>query len=249
MNQNDNPTNPNPTPAPAPTPTPTNPTPAPAAPELPQDIKAKLEKAEKIEKEYQEYKSQVDPVLETLWADQDLLKKTIEVHNKRTGKVPAAPTDPNKPDNKPTDDTRASQVSIIQERFEEKVGINKITDPKKQGEVRGMVGQMLKEMLDPKGNKTIQQVFEEVNLVKLPWYLEKAYQLVNREADLATAKESGKNEVLSQYEEGVGVIGSMPGGSAPAAEMVLSAIERQTAKKMGISEEQYLKNKKEIASR
>jgi hypothetical protein len=136
---------------------------------------------------------------------------------------------------------------MIQGQFEQKVGIDKLPE-KDKAAVRGMVGQMLKEMVDPKGNKSMSQVFDEVSLVKLPWYLDKAYQLINRDNDIKAATEQGKKSVMDQYGGDAGMIGSMPGGSVPLDSVTLTPAEMRAADNMGISHEDYLKNKKDILS-
>jgi hypothetical protein len=225
-------------------------TPAPVAPVAPTTPTYKPEEVEKWKKdsqEYGEYKEKVEPVIETLWSDQELLKKATEAHNKRLGRVttdPAAPTAPVAPS--PVDnDTRDATINIISTDFEKKTGIHELP-VEKQKEVRGKVGQMIKEMLDPKGNKTIGQVFQEVSLSKLPWYLERAYDLVTKDEQLTKAKDEGKNEILSQYQDQVGVVGGVPSSSVNVDNVALTPQERTAARRMNISEEDYLKNKKEI---
>lgn len=238
---------PNPTPNPTPDPAPgggqPNPTPNPA----PQN-NDELEKLRKENAELRGYKEKVDPVLETLWSDQELLKVATEKHNKRLGIAVDPQPDPNKDKNNPPadPDNRNATINIINSSFEGKVGIDKLPDDKKK-EARGLVGIMLKEMLDPKGNKTISQVFDEVSLTKLPWYLERAWDLVNKDNAIAKAKEEGANEVRSQYEEQTGIIGSIAGGSVPIDQITLTPKEKQIAASMGITEEKYLEQKKKIA--
>lgn len=219
----------------------------------PVELARELGAAKEQLKELQSYKEKVDPVLETLYSDNELLQKATIVHNKRLGKtVETPPTTTQTPapgTTTPTpardNDSRMATVNILSNQFEEKVGINKLP-AEEQSKVRGMVGQMLKEMLDPNGNKTITQVFEEVSLTKLPWFLERAYDLVSKSDQIARAREEGKNEVIQQYEGNRGVMGSMPGGSVPIDQVTLSQAEKSAAAKMGVSEEDYLKNKKEV---
>lgn len=202
-------------------------------------------------KDANEFREKTTPLLETLWADQELLGKMTEAHNRRLGKgqPPTPPADPSKqtpPTDPATQEIRTSQIHSIQEKFEQKVGIDKLS-PDDQKTMRGLVGQMLKEMVDPKGNKTMEQVFNEVSLVKLPWYLEQAHRLINRDADLKRANEEGKNAVLAQYDGGAtGVIGSVPGGSVPIDEVTLTPAEMRAADNMGVPHDVYLKNKKDI---
>lgn len=224
------------------------------------DWKKKAEELEaetkKVKEEYQGYRQKVDPVLETLYTDAELLRQATVAHNKRLGRSVPDNTPPTPPGNTPPGNTppappagdpdnRNATINILSNQFESKVGIDKLPSDK-QAEMRGKIGTMLKEMLDPKGNKTIAQVFEEVSLTKLPWYLERAYDLVTKDQQIASAKEQGKNEVLAQYEGDRGMIGGMPSGSVPIDQVVLTPDEKKAADRMGISHEDYLKSKKEM---
>ncbi len=85
-----------------------------------------------------------------------------------------------------------------------------------------------------------------MSLSKLPWYLERSYDAVTKDDQIKAAVEGAKNEVLSQYSEQVGAIGSMPSSSASAESTTLTPQERKVAANMGVSDEDYLKQKKEI---
>jgi hypothetical protein len=214
----------------------------------PIEMARKLGELEKIAQDFETYKGKVDPVLETLWSDQELLATATERHNKRLGIVTDPAPQKTSDDNyQPTSDpdTRNALVNSISNDFEKKVGIESLPTEKKS-QVRGMVGQMLKEMLDPKGNKTISQVFDEVSLTKLPWYLERAYDLATKDEQIANAKESAKNEILAQYSEQTGVIGAMGGGSISPDSVTLTPQEKKVAARQGISEDEYLSYKKKI---
>ncbi len=232
------------TPAPQ-TPPATTSTPAPAG----QDAVAlakRVGELEQVAKEYEDYRQKADPVLETLWTDQELLAQATAAHNKRLGIKTETPAPKTPPAQFGGDsDTRMAMVLKTQSDFESKAGIDKLS-PEDQQKVRGEVGYMIKEMLDPMGNKTMAQIWEEVSLVKLPWYLDKAHKLISRDRDLKSAQEQGKNEILSQYEGERGMVGSMPGGSVSADSVTLTPQERKVAAMQGISEEDYLKSKKEI---
>lgn len=211
-----------------------------------------LGKAKKELEDMGVYKSQMDPILETLAANPELLKKVTFEHNKRLGKIPKdskfddnQPTTPVTPAAAPDSDTRNATINIINNKFEESKGINKLPEDK-QKEVRGMIGQMIKNMVDPKDNKTIQQVFEEISLTKLNWYFERAWDLINKDSDVKKSFEEGQRKKEEEYAGLTGIMGSIPGGSLPASDIALSPLEKATAKKMGVSEENYLKNKKEM---
>ncbi len=104
----------------------------------------------------------------------------------------------------------------------------------------------LKDMLDPMGNKTMQQVLADVSLTKLPRFLEKAYDLATKEEQKLAAREAGKSEALG---ESAGIIGSLPSGSVNPSDVKLTNVEKEIARKQQITEEQYLENKKAILKR
>lgn len=256
---------PTPTPAapPAPSPAPAAPTvdPAPAAPPAddPVALAKRVGELEVQNKELNEYKQKADPVLETLYSDSGLLQSAIKIHNKRMGITtneppadPNAPADPNNPNPAPVapsydPDNRAATINLTMDKFESEVGISKL-DPEKKQEIRGQIGNMLKEMLDPKGNKNINQVLDEVSLTKLPWYLKQSFTLISRDADVASAIERGKVEAKGEQDAGTGSIGSLASGDLPIDQIGLTGKEKEVAAKMGVSEEDYLKNKKEIVA-
>lgn len=207
---------------------------------------AEFEKYKKDAEEYAEYKKKVNPVLETLWSDPELLKKATEIHNKRLGIATETPPGENPTTTPSTEtDTRNAMVNQISDKFEAKRGIDKLPDDKKK-EVRGLLGNMIKEMVDPKGNKTITQVFEEISLTKLDWYFERAFDLINRDEDIKAAIERGRSEILDGNQAAVGVMSSAPSSSIPIDSVTLTPAEKTAASRMGVSEEDYLKNKKAI---
>lgn len=210
-----------------------------------------VNRLKQIESDYFKYKSEVDPILETLASDDELLKTATERHNKRLGRIPADAKKDGKeneetPEAKQLKDTRSALVDRISGEFESKYGLDKLPDDKLK-EARGRLGVMLKRMLDPNDNKTMTQIFEEVSLKKLPEYLENAYYLANRNNEMKDAYEKGKSEVLSQYEGETGSIGSMASSSLSSGDDVsLSPIEKRVAQNLGVTPEAYLKNKKKL---
>lgn len=207
------------------------------------ETKAKLEAAQaRVE--------QLEPVIQTIYSDEELLKKTTDIHNKRTGVTPK--DEPKKDDKIATTpvsatelDNRNAIIKTAVDKFSIDKGIDKL-DKDKQTEINTKVGAELKEMLDPMGNKTLQQIMETVSVTKLPQFLEKAYFLATRNEQIESAKAEGKKQATS---ESMGIIGSIPSSSLETSDVTLSNKERDIAKKQGISEEKYLENKKEILKR
>lgn len=201
----------------------------------------------KVAEDFETYKKQVDPVLETVFGSPELFQQLTDVHNKRMG---ITPTDKPKVDdkiqtNQPSQiekDNRNAIVTQIVTDFESKHGLDKLAgDQKKEMNIK--IGNMLAEMLDPNGNKPVGQIMEEVSATKLPKFLEHAYYLATKDEQLEAAKNIGRQQANS---DGTGIIGSIPSGSATSEEVTLTAKERETAKKMGIPEDKYLQRKKEI---
>src|SRR3990167_690806 len=216
----------------------------PVTPEPPKDDKKDIDplkvgeelgKYKKTAEEYNVYRKQVDPILETIASDPELIEQIKKVHDKRTG-VPEE-----KKDDKPMvgvqdRDTRTAIMNSVTSEFEKDVGIDKLT-LEEQKEIRGLMGSTMKMLLDQNDNKTISQVYDEVPLSKYKWYLQRAHKLV--------AKVGQKVE----DEKDTGVIGGMPSSSISSSQITLTDKEKVVAKMQGVSEADYLTMKKEINDR
>ena len=102
----------------------------------------------------------------------------------------------------------------------------------------------LADMVDPGGKKPIKQILAEIPLSRLPRYLENAHFIANREQVVAQAKRSA---LLNQQTNEDASIGSFSASSGKAElGVTLSNREREIARKQGISEEDYAKNKAKI---
>ena len=141
------------------------------------------------------------------------------------------------------DDTRRAVTNNIMDDFYRRYGVDKLEADKKK-EVTTKIGVALAEMLDPGGTKNYNEILSSISLERLPRYLENAYYLANKEELI----EQSKLEAIQQSRENeMATIGSIPSSSGMNGQMQLTQAERATAQKMGISEENYLKRKKEIA--
>lgn len=221
------------------------------------DAVALAEKVGKLEAEnanLKQYQERVDPVIQTIWSDSDTLQKVTDVHNKRLGinvnddksdkkddKIATTPVKPSATEL----DNRNGLIKTIVDKFSTDKGIDKL-EKDKQAELNTRVGAELKEMLDPMGNKSLQQIMETVSVTKLPQFLDKAWFLATRNEQMQMAKSEGRKEVT---DEGTGVIGSMASSSVTPDSVILSSKEKDVAQKLGISPEKYLENKKEIMKR
>jgi len=242
---------PNANPTPPANPDPANPpaNPAPADPPAADPkVHEELGKLKKVEEDYNVYRTQVDPVLQTLYSDPELFNTVLDKHNKRLGiATPPANPDPANPNPAPPVDTDTRQAVLTNtfRDFEKEKGMVALTDDARK-DLNGKILGELKDMLDPMGNKTLDQALKDVSLSKLPRFLEKAYDLATKDEQIHAAAEAAKAKTL---EESAGIIGSMPSGSVDTSEVGLSAKEKEVARKMNISEEQFLENKKKIMVR
>ena len=217
----------------------------------PQDatkIAEELGMAKKENETLREYQERVNPVIETIWSDPELFKQVEEKHKNRLNPQKETPKEilKEKVVNSTDTDTRNAVIRDIVDTFSDKYGITKL-DSANKAEMNTKVGTMLKDLLDPKGNKKdLSQVMEDVSLTKLPFYLEQSYYLANKDSMLSSAKEQGRKEV---QDASLGVIASFSSSSIEPDSMMLSAKEKLIAENMGISSDKYLARKKEIAKR
>ena len=248
---NPNPAQSNP-PAPAGNP-PQNPPATPVSP-TPLDNTKMAEELGQLKKENEilkAYKAEMDPVLATLYSDEELLKQATAAHNKRLGVTP--------PDNPPpastvdpklqnqVSDLRNSDITQKVNSFYQRHGIDKMEDGEDKKTLNTNVGRILMDMLDPMGNKKdLKEVLEDVPLNKLDKFLEDAYFLATKEDQIKKAKEEGINEASNQNR---GIIGSMPSQSANPDEINLTTAEKKVAAAAGWDEKKYLEMKKYIAAR
>lgn len=211
-----------------------------------------LGRLKKVEEDYKKYLSDVDPVIQTLYSDQELFQKVGDVHRKRMGISPADPEDKPgdksniSPPSQESKDTRNYLVSQLVKDFYSRNGLDKLDAEKKQ-EVDQKISMVLKETLNPTGGKSLQQIMEDVPLDALPGHLDKAFFWATREDREKTLKEQAKNEALTGS---IGIIGSMTSSSPTSDDDVaLTAKEMEICRKAGWDPQKFLANKKEIAKR
>lgn len=250
----DDPTNPNPDPSQPPNQQ-TNPPAAEAPPSSsPPDNTKMAEALGKLKAENETlkaYQEQVDPFLQTVWSlDQPARDQLIAAHNKRLGITTSdeKPVEPPKPAeaSKIEIDTRNAIIVDKVNQFYQRHGIDKLEGEAK-GDVDLKISTVLKEMLDPMGNKKdLAQVIEDVPLAKLDKILDDVYFIITKDKQLEEAKNQGKQEAST---ESLGIIGSMPSQSVNPDTLTLTAQEKQVAAKMGVSEDKFLARKKEISQR
>lgn len=250
---NSNPTQDNPTP---PAGDPNQNPPGTSSAQTPPDHTKMAEELGKLKAENEalkKYQEQVDPVLQTIWSDQELLKKATEVHNKRLGITPQDklenPPLPSAPDPKLQNSVTELRNNEIVEKvndFYQRHGLDKLPNEEKKN-LNTEVGRILMDILDPMGNKKdLKEALEDVPINKLNKFLEDAYFLATKDKQLEEARSRGIQEASV---ENRGIIGSMPSQSANPDTITLTAQEKAVAAKAGWDEKKYLEMKKYIATR
>ena len=153
-----------------------------------------------------------------------------------------APEGDKKPDGEVKTDAsvkRAVEGQIIRE-FEEKQGLTTL-NPDERQVIYARIGTELTEMLDPGGTKSQAEVLDSIDLTKLPQMLERALFLANRDGEIEKATKAGM--VRAQQNRG-GMIGSIPSsGSVSSPGQALTAEEREVARSLSMSDEEYQKYK------
>lgn len=138
-----------------------------------------------------------------------------------------------------TDARLASQGQIF-EKFENRYGLN---EEGVDSKIKTQIGDMIKQMVSPKSSKTPVEIIASLPLDTLPMYLENAYKLVSAEDQ----KEQVRRKTLAQARQNADATFSTGSStSLRSNSTTLTAEEKKVARGLGISEEKYLKQKKEI---
>ena len=165
------------------------------------------------------------------------LREEIQVEIDRiSGKKPDN-ADKSKPTEPTRDDTRIALENEIINNFEEKFGLHRLDNEKKKV-IDKAIGTELAEMFDPGGTKPPSEVLRVIPLDKLSRVLEKAYRL----ATLDDEKEQVRSQAyLDAKLNNEAKIGSMPSSGAQSETIILTPEQREAAKRMNVSEENYKK--------
>ncbi len=142
---------------------------------------------------------------------------------------------------KQPDDTRKATETIIVNNFERNFGIDRLPSEKRTDMFKKISNELV-EIVDPGGNRTVREVLDEIPLERLPIYLEKAYKLATVDDAAEQNRLKGFLEARNNSE---GMFGSIPSGSTKRG-IELTPQQKETAKKMKISEEEYRKQLGEI---
>ena len=144
---------------------------------------------------------------------------------------------------KKKDDTRVAVENKIVGDFEQQYGINTLeTDKRKELHIK--IGNEIKEMFDPSGTKNLSQVMDEIPLNTLPRYLDKAYRLAIADDTVERARVEG---LLQARQNREATVGSIPSSGVNSETTELTPKQREVARRMNISEEDYRKQLEEMA--
>ncbi|MGH2613201.1 MAG: hypothetical protein ACRDFB_09180 [Rhabdochlamydiaceae bacterium] len=150
------------------------------------------------------------------------------------------------PDNKSelelTDVKLATQNQIIGQ-FEGRFGINDLPTEDRDS-LKQRVGRELHSLVDVKRSKPFEQVLAEIPLDQLPLYLEKAYRLATDDDDKERQRMKG---MLEARKNNQAAFSNNTSRSIATNQTELTSEEKNVARRLGIGEEKYLKQKQEIA--
>lgn len=183
----------------------------------------------------EDFQTQVSPVLKAIYGNPDLYKQVLGEVEKLYGKT----EDPKKEDSKVTHDPRVDELSGITEAqiikdFENETKINSIKDLD-TSKVKSEIGQIMKRWLAPGASPSLQQ---------LPTMLRDAWTIYKGNHNIQDEPEETPNLYL-----GFGTPRAIQSSIEKMDVGSLSPQERKAAEKMGLTPEEYLKEKKAIMSR
>lgn len=138
-----------------------------------------------------------------------------------------------------TDDVRETVTANILKEFESKYGITGLPT-EKAVDLRTRIGREIAAMYDPEGKKDPAVLLAEIPLSKLAGVLERGYTLATVEDKEEQARKQGYIEARQNRE---GEFGSIPSTGVNTNQKSLTPEEEKTARKLGISPEDYLKYK------
>lgn len=141
----------------------------------------------------------------------------------------------------PRDDTRKALETQIISSFEAKYGLSSLAEDKRKG-LYTKIGSEIREMFDPSGTMSSAEIIDKLPLDRLNLYLEKAYKLATSDDREEQLRSEG---YLKAKQNNEATLGSMP-SSTVQSDIELTPEQRETARKMGISEKDYKEQVKKI---
>lgn len=209
--------------------------------------KAHLELERKLGEDSENKKKLTDELaswkaLGTVIRDNPSLKAAVQAEIDRISGKKSDPSDQNPDKPKEPDDTRIALENQIVDKIEEKFGLAQLA-PEKKREIEKRIGIELCDMYDPGGRKSPSDVLRMIPLDKLPKAIEKAYRLATLDDEVERARSEAYIEARTNSEAS---FGSMASTGINTKTRVLTAGQKEVARKMNISEEDYIKQLDEI---
>lgn len=206
-----------------------------------------LGKLRKVAEEFDEYKQKVNPVLETIWSNVELLEHATKIHNQRLGITTQDSKDDKEEKNdgedkqtttkKPEYDPRVEAIDIKSREdaiaeIEKKYGYNtlqadKVKDLRRRVELK----------LNAWGTSITKAPVNQLNKL-----LEDAYLL----EDLGNAREEKRLDTLLEVHENPAALPSMSSQSAVEEGPQMTDQHKSWAKKLGTKEDKVAENLKEL---
>lgn len=211
------------------------------------ELERKLGDQSKTVEEAKVLREQTDTLIKAIWSDPELYRKVEAGVKKFTNGESLPERDPKKGDDAPksevnpiVSDLRTAEENRVLNDFFTKYGYNRL-DEKSRKDSYAKLSTTVAELVDPSGKRSIKDIFASIPVTKLRAYLENAHFIANKDNIVEQARASGS---LAREENDAGAIGSFAASSGKASDSVkLSSREREVARKQGISEEDYAKNK------
>lgn len=188
-----------------------------------------------------EYQSYTQPVVQAIDNNPNLRKEVltelgideeerpVENTKQQTGTTEDTSAVVKKYVQKEVGDVKAAQRKQAIQEFEKSVGISDL-EREKQSEQRKEMGKYL--------SKWFPQGIDSIPATQLSEVLDDAYKLANTDSIKSQGKAEGRVE---ERKVTSGAIGSIPSGEVPTKEQVkLTPKQKEVAKKMGLSEEDYV---------
>ena len=219
------------------------------------NLEKKLGETSTEVEEARKLKEQTDVLLRSIYSDPDVYR-SVESAVARYQSGDTLPDNRKKGDNSnkgDEEDTTEENSDVVEIKMAEqnrilnefylKNGYNDLEGKERQDKL-AKLAITLAELADPGGKKPIKQILSEIPLTKLPFFLENANYLSNKEELLKSEREAG---LASNIENQSASIGSFSAtGGKPNSGVTLTGREREIARKMGISEDVYAKRKQQI---
>lgn len=155
--------------------------------------------------------------------------------------VKAAGGEAENPDKPKIDNTTIAVRNETISTFQKDLGIQALPEGERTPLLDNVMRE-LKDMFDHEGTMSNQQVLDAIPLPKLKVYLHKAYRLATADNDKEQSRLKGILEARKNSEAVFGSISS----SGVKQSKGLTPKEQEIARRMGISEEKYLKNKEAL---